>query len=116
LLSSATPPTRAPDLEQVFCLADRVPVPSTGLATLSGQEGRVRPLVEAHRRALAKLAREPALARAVAQEAFALDRREAAWAVDVARRYFTADGHVPESYIDAALRLVGGAFSPYALS
>jgi hypothetical protein len=114
LLSSATPPSHVADTEQLFCLGDRVPVPTTGVAAPLGHRPEVDRLVQAHRLALRLLATDPALARATARDAFAFDEGEAAWAVSAARRYFTGDGRVPAAYIEAALAIVGAAASPYA--
>jgi hypothetical protein len=114
LLSSATPPSRVGDLEQLLCVGDEIRVPSTGLATSAGNEQAVRPLVAAHRRALGLLRSDPALARASARDAFGFDDQESEWAVGVAHRYFSADGRIPAGYVDAALRTVGASTSPYA--
>jgi hypothetical protein len=74
----------------------------------------VERLVEAHRHALALLARDLPLARAVAREAFGFSDAEAAWALEQTRRHFTADGRLPAVEIEAALRAVGASWSPYA--
>lgn len=114
LLSSATPPSRLGDLAPRFCLAERVPVPTTGIATTAGAEIAVRPLVDAHRSALASLREDVSSATEVAEAAFAFTRQEADWAVAVARRHFSADGRVRAEYAIAAVSLLGGASSPYA--
>jgi len=113
LLSSATPPSRLMDIEPLFCLADRVAVPTTGVAARVGEGPGVDRLVQAHRLALGALAADPALARATARDAFEFDEDEAAWAVSVARHYFTDDGRVPATYIESALSIVGATASPY---
>jgi hypothetical protein len=116
LVSSATPAPRVPDgLTELFCLADRIPVPSTGVAAPLARAPAVERLAEAHRGALALLADAPALARAATRDAFGFSDDEASWTLDAVARHFTADGRVPETYIDAALRMVGGSRSPYAL-
>jgi hypothetical protein len=115
LLSSATPPARVPaGLRPVFCLADRVPVPSTGIAAPRHRDGSVERLVEAHREALRHLARDLPLARTIMREDFGFSDDEAAWALEQTRRHFTADGRVPGADIDTALRAVGASGSPYA--
>ena len=115
LLSSATPPGRLPaGLTEIFCLADRVRVPSTGIAAPRERDPAVEQLVEAHSRALALLSRDRAFGWGVARDVFGFSDAEAAWAHDAVARHFTTDGRVPESYIDAALRTVGGSRSPYA--
>jgi hypothetical protein len=115
LLSSATPPARVPHgLRPLFCLADRVPVPSTGIAVPRDRDGSLEPLVEAHRGALTRLAHDPPLARTVAREDFGFSDDEAAWALEQTGRHFTADGRLPAAYVDAALRTVGASRSPYA--
>jgi hypothetical protein len=114
LLSSATPPSRVP-LEERFCLAERVPVPSTGVAARDEPDARAHRLVEAHRGALALIASDEAFARETAQAAFGFDEPEANWAVAGARRWFSADGRVPGDYLSAAVRTVGGeGAEPYA--
>jgi hypothetical protein len=116
LLSSATPPSRLPGgLEARFCVGDRVPVPSTGIAVSGGDDGEAGRLVEAHRRALTLIASDQTLASETAQAAFGFDESEAAWAVAVARRYFSSDGRLPAAYLSTALRTVSGeGLSPYA--
>lgn len=115
LVSSATPPGRVPPgLIEIFCLADRVRVPSTGIAAPRDRDPAVEQLAEAHRRALALLASDRVFGCGVAREAFNFGVAEAAWAHDAVARHFTTDGRVPGSYIDAAVRTVGGTRSPYA--
>jgi hypothetical protein len=115
LLSSATPPERVPDgLALRFCLADRLPVPSTGVAAPRPRHPAVERLVDAHRRALARLARDPALGHATVREAFGFSESEATWALEQTARHFTADGRVPAARIEAALRAVAASLSPYA--
>jgi hypothetical protein len=116
LLSSATPPSRVADLQPLFCLADRLPIPSTGIAANPGNEPLVQPLVEAHRRALGLLCGNPQPAAGASHEAFGFDERGAAWAASIAQTYLTANGRVGTDQIDAALALVGGTRSPYASS
>ena len=114
LLSSATPPARVPDgLRPRFCLADRVPVPSTGIAA-SRHGDSIERLVDAHRQALMLLARDLPLSRTVAREDFGFSDDEAVWALGQARRHFTTDGRVTAVDVDAALRAVGATRSPYA--
>jgi hypothetical protein len=115
LLSSATPPTRVPDdLAPLFCLADRVPVPSTGVAAPSDRGPAVERLVDAHRDALARLARDRRLGEETARQAFGFSDDEAAWAVDQTARHFTADGRIQAGGVEAALRAIGASRSPYA--
>ncbi len=114
LLSSATPPSRLGDLTLRFCLAERVPVLTTGIATSEGAELALRPLVEAHRSALASLRAGAPSATAAAETAFAFTRVEAERVVAAARRHFSVDGRVPAAYAAAAVSLLGGAVSPYA--
>jgi hypothetical protein len=115
LLSSATPPGRVPDgLAPLFCLADRVPVPSTGVAALRPRHPAVERLVEAHRQALAQLARDPPLGKATVREAFGFSQSEATWALEQTARHFTADGRISVARIEAALRAVAASRSPYA--
>jgi hypothetical protein len=115
LVSSATPAPRVPDgLTQLFCLADRILVPSTGVAAPRERGPAVERLAEAHRRALARLAGDRPLAQATARESFGFSDEEAAWVLDAVARHFTADGRVPAAYIDAALSTVGASRSPYA--
>jgi hypothetical protein len=115
LVSSATPPSRVHVLKPRFCLAERVPVPSTGIAVRAGREGAVGSLVDAHRRALALMASDETLVQEVAQAAFGFDEIEAEWTVAVARRYFSDDGRVSAHYARTALRITGGdGVSPYA--
>jgi hypothetical protein len=115
LLSSATPPERVPDgLASLFCLADRLPVPSTGVAAPRPHHPAVDRLVDAHRRALAQLARDPPLGQATVREAFGFSESEATWALEQTARYFTADGRVPAARIEVALRAVAASRSPYA--
>jgi hypothetical protein len=116
LLSSATPPSRVDDLEPLLCLADRLRIPTTGIAANPRDELLLEPLVEAHRRALRLIAANPQLAAAACDEAFGFDGQEAAWAAALAQRYFTADGRVGKDQVDAALASVGGTRSPYASS
>lgn len=116
LLSSATPPSRVDDLEAVFCLADRVPVPTTGVAADPQLAPRLGPLLEAHRRSLEILAAHPARAVAACREAFGFAVAEAEWAVAAAHRYFTTDGRVCARYIGSALSTVGATSSPYESS
>jgi hypothetical protein len=113
LLSSATPGPRVPDLRQLFCLADRVRVPSTGIAAPPDRGRGVDRLVDAHRRALGLLARDRGLGEAAARDAFGFVEHEAEWVLDAATRHFTADGRVPAAYVDAALAAVGASRSPY---
>jgi hypothetical protein len=102
-------------LQERFCLADRVPVPSTGIAACDKPDASARRLIEAHRGALALIASDVALARKTAQAAFGFDEAEASWAVAAARRWFSADGRVPADYLSAAVRMVGGERAePYA--
>lgn len=114
LLSSATPPPRAEALEPLFCLADRVSVPSTGVATAGAGGDRVRRLVSAHRRALALIAEHPVLAREGVREAFGFTDPEAAWILSAVRQHFTHDGRLPLSRLNAAMRTIGLTRSPYA--
>jgi hypothetical protein len=115
LLSSATPPGQVPaGLTEIFCLADRIRVPSTGIAAPRDHDPAVEQLAEAHRRALALLASDRRFGCGVARDAFGFSDAEAAWVHDAVARHFTTDGRVPETYIDAALRTVGGSRSPYA--
>ena len=114
LLSSATPPPRVEALEPLFCLADRVPVPSTGVATEGAGGDRVLRLVSAHRRALGLIAEHPALAREGVREAFGFTDPEAAWILGTVRRHFTPDGRLPLPQLNAAMRTLGLKRSPYA--
>jgi hypothetical protein len=115
LLSTGTPRARVPDcLRPLFCLAERVPVPSTGIAAPRQRDRSVERLVEAHRQALALLARDPPSARTVARETFGFSNAEATWALEQTRHYFTADGRLSPVEIEAALRTVGASRSPYA--
>ncbi len=115
LLSSATPPARLPDrLAPLLCLADRIPVPSTGIAAPRDHDPAVERLVEAHRRALVLMAGDRALGQATARAAFRFSEEEAAWVLDAVTRHFTPDGRVAAAYLDAALRTVGASRSPYA--
>jgi hypothetical protein len=115
LVSSATPPPRLPDgLTQLLCLADRISVPSTGIAAPRGADPVVERLVEAHRRALAGLSRDRALGVGTVRDTFGFSDDEAAWVLDAVARHFTADGRVPAPYIDTALRTVAASRSPYA--
>jgi hypothetical protein len=115
LVSSATPPGRVPTgLTGIFCLADRIRVPSTGIAVPRERDQAVEQLVEAHRRALALLASDRGFGCGVARDAFGFGDAEAAWVRDAVARHCTTDGRVPQTYIDAALRTVGGSRSPYA--
>jgi hypothetical protein len=117
LLSSATPRRRVPeDLVLLFCLADRLKVPTTGIAAALDRDPAVERLVESHRRALALLADEPQIAGDAVREAFGFSGEESSWAVEHVVSRLTAGGRVPATYIDAALRAVGASRSPYAIS
>jgi hypothetical protein len=115
LLSSATPPARVPGgLVPLFCLADRVLVPSTGVAAPHEHDPAVDRLVEAHRHALARLACDLPLGKETVRSAFRFSDEEAAWTLEQTACHFTPDGRVPAVKIDAALRAVGASRSPYA--
>jgi hypothetical protein len=114
VLSSATPPSRVEGLDPLICLADRVPVPSTGIATVGTGDDRVRRLVSAHRRALGLIAVHPALAREGVREAFGFTDAEAAWILIAIRKHFTHDGCLPLPQLSAAMRTLGLTRSPYA--
>jgi len=115
LLSSATPPPRVPgDLALLFCVADRIRVPTTGVAAARERDPAVERLVEAHRRALALLASKPQIGGDALREAFGFSNEETAWALNHVVSRLTAGGRVPAAYIDAALRTVGASRSPYA--
>jgi hypothetical protein len=115
LVSSGTPAPRVPEgLVELFCLADLISVPSTGVAAPREHDPAVERLVEAHGRALALLAGDRALGHAATRVAFGFNEAEAAWVLEAVARWFTADGRVLAAYIDAALGTVGASRSPYA--
>jgi hypothetical protein len=89
-------------------------VPSTGVAAPCERDRAVDRLVEAHRKALTRLARDRPLAKATTREAFGFSDKEAGWALEQTARHFTADGRVSAVDIDVALHTVGVSGSPYA--
>lgn len=96
LVSAAMPLPRLArlGLEPVFCIGDRITLPTTGLASLLVDD-RVKRVVTAHREALALVHAEPQRVVRILKRYFAFDAEEADWFAQIALTHFSLDGTPP---------------------